>query len=49
LLLGSAAEALLQELPTDLLVVRPQAFPATLAKHLDLDAMRARVAAAQPA
>lgn len=49
LLLGSAAEALLQGLPTDLLVVRPKDFVATLAKHLDLDALRARVTNLQPA
>lgn len=48
LLLGSTAETLLQELKTDLLVVKPQDFLAETRKQIDVDAAHRRLAAAQP-
>lgn len=41
-LLGSTAESLIAQAPCDLLLVRPAGFATQLAKHMDLDAVRAR-------
>jgi len=48
LLLGSTAETLLQQLRSDLLVVKPRDFALTAQKHIDLEAIRRRVALEQP-
>ncbi len=49
LLLGSTAETLLQQLRCDLLVVKPRDFAVVERQHVDIDAMRRRVALEQPA
>jgi universal stress protein E len=48
LLLGSTVETLLQQLKSDLLVVKPHDFLSTTRRHIDLEAVRARLAAEQP-
>lgn len=48
LLLGSTAEALLQQLRSDLLVVKPRDFLATLRQQVDVDALCRRFTHEQP-